>query len=674
MSEDRLDYLHSKVREHDDILRGQTRQAQLERLGAGPNPRRVNLAPQSGYEPRTAPGSPTDTLGNTLPYVGQANLLLDPLFTTIASTVSIGTSATPDGLWEAHYVLNSGSIADPLKLSSGVRAAPNNNPFNSGTAIISRGLGDTFDADVYLYPVTDFTPSQIPAYDFIVAAVRGLLPFGTAVMSAYSAFTAQLEIYDVGAAAVVGTQSQVLDFKAIGSDLNLQLVAYYQVDLTNVHIQTLRWRLHLHIAGNGGAASGQYPRFGEPQLHFSNTPDPVLFSPQIANWLVGEPDMALHDVTASDVSSTAHGFAPKSPANANTFLNGAATPGYAAVTEAGLTLADVTTDNVSTARHGFAPKAPNDATKFLDGTGAYSTPTGGVTPDVQIFGTPGAFTWTKPAGGQKQWRAYVVGGGAGAGSGRRGAAASARFGGGGGAPGWIAVAQGLLADLPATVAGNVGAGGNGGAQASANNTDGNPGSVGGASYFGTSSGAGCYAAADGASEVGAAGTATGGAGGSPAGRGIGTCVGDHIFNNSAFGGSIFAIPVVYAPASAIAGTSSTSAAASAGAGGQFLSGGGGGGGLDTANVARNGGNGGVPLKAPAATTAPVHGKPGTAGALVTAGGFASTGGAGADATGNNVGGAGGPGSGGGGGSASANGTASGAGGKGGDGQVIVVSW
>jgi len=38
---------------------------------------------------------------------------------------------------------------------------------------------------------------------------------------------------------------------------------------------------------------------------------------------------------------------------------------------------DITTLNVSTSAHGLAPKLPNDATKYLDGTGAYSVPAGG---------------------------------------------------------------------------------------------------------------------------------------------------------------------------------------------------------------------------------------------------------------------------------------------------------
>lgn len=45
-------------------------------------------------------------------------------------------------------------------------------------------------------------------------------------------------------------------------------------------------------------------------------------------------------------------------------------------TDANLSTSDITTNNVSTSKHGFAPKSPNDATQYLDGTGAYSVPPG----------------------------------------------------------------------------------------------------------------------------------------------------------------------------------------------------------------------------------------------------------------------------------------------------------
>lgn len=91
---------------------------------------------------------------------------------------------------------------------------------------------------------------------------------------------------------------------------------------------------------------------------------------------VPEASLVLTDVTTNNVTSSKHGFAPKSPADATQFLNGAATPIYAQVKDSDLSTSDVTTNNVSTTKHGFVPKAPNDASKFLDGTGAYSTPGG----------------------------------------------------------------------------------------------------------------------------------------------------------------------------------------------------------------------------------------------------------------------------------------------------------
>lgn len=104
---------------------------------------------------------------------------------------------------------------------------------------------------------------------------------------------------------------------------------------------------------------------------------------------VADADLSVTDVTTNNVTSTAHGFAPKSPADATQFLNGAATPAFAAVKDSDLSTSDITTNNVSITKHGFAPKAPNDATKYLDGTGAYSTPAGGAATmdiiQVQVF-------------------------------------------------------------------------------------------------------------------------------------------------------------------------------------------------------------------------------------------------------------------------------------------------
>lgn len=85
---------------------------------------------------------------------------------------------------------------------------------------------------------------------------------------------------------------------------------------------------------------------------------------------------ASNTVTNTDLT----GDVTTSGTAATTIANNAVTTAKinnGAVTEAKITLVDNTTNNVSTSAHGFAPKAPNDATKYLDGTGAYSVPGGG---------------------------------------------------------------------------------------------------------------------------------------------------------------------------------------------------------------------------------------------------------------------------------------------------------
>lgn len=88
---------------------------------------------------------------------------------------------------------------------------------------------------------------------------------------------------------------------------------------------------------------------------------------------LAEAALATTDVTTNDVTSTKHGFAPKSPADATKFLNGAATPAYAAVKDSDLSTTDITTNDVTTSKHGFVPKAPNDTSKYLRGDATWGT-------------------------------------------------------------------------------------------------------------------------------------------------------------------------------------------------------------------------------------------------------------------------------------------------------------
>ena len=102
--------------------------------------------------------------------------------------------------------------------------------------------------------------------------------------------------------------------------------------------------------------------------------------------------------------------------------------------------------------------------------------------NVQIFYTSG--TWTKPANAKSVWVGLVGAGGAG-GSGRCDAAGTARGGGGGGSGGCYSFATFDAAGLGATETVTVSGAPNGGTGVSTAATNGNAGTSGGASSFGT---------------------------------------------------------------------------------------------------------------------------------------------------------------------------------------------
>jgi len=107
--------------------------------------------------------------------------------------------------------------------------------------------------------------------------------------------------------------------------------------------------------------------------------------------------------------------------------------------------------------------------------------------NIQTFGSAsssGTFTWTKPAGA-KLVMVYLCGGGGGGGSGYRGATTVARFG--GGSASGSAIYFGVInADvLTPTVTVTIGAGGTGGAAQTVDSSNGNNGTTGGNTTFGT---------------------------------------------------------------------------------------------------------------------------------------------------------------------------------------------
>lgn len=365
-------------------------------------------------------------------------------------------------------------------------------------------------------------------------------------------------------------------------------------------------------------------------------------------------------------TATVSGLVPTPPNNTTTYLRGDAS--FAAIPA------------VSTSAPGLVPTAPNVATQFFNGTGAFSVlPAGaagvaGVAPltDIQVFSTPGAFTWTKPTvGTPTAVEITCIGGGGGGGGGGYAAAATAVGGGGGGGGGSYTTIKVNASLLGATVPGNVGAGGTGGTAVSTSGTAGNGGQAYAAathdSWFGSATPGGaniCYAAGGSPGGGGPVSTAGGAAGsGGAKAQYSGNLGGAGSANGAAAG----------------AGSNATTGGAAGG--------GGGGGGFTTGNVevaGALGGNyppwvGGIG----AGTAGGVHaaGGPGSATPLTTylpgAGGggggssntAATRGGAGA--VGGNYGGGGG---GGGAGDANANAVGGGAGGNAAPGVVVVITY
>jgi hypothetical protein len=253
--------------------------------------------PQSGAVPSQMPGVPppgvpsmriggdpiANTMGNASPFIGQTNLLPDPAWENWGgTTVTTGATITAlSGTWSCHHVLNSGTIPS-VHGFFGQYCARGLNPLNSAqVALQVEGFAaNACDLDVYLYPTAGYSPASAgaQAMPYLVGAVRYShqdTDYGDATVSI------SLQILKE---AVVAYESPALDpFLLEWGDMP-QLLAFTEQTRAEFIGHTYTWRLRIHVVKPATTTTTIILTFGEPQLHFAYSPDPLAYAPILSGW------------------------------------------------------------------------------------------------------------------------------------------------------------------------------------------------------------------------------------------------------------------------------------------------------------------------------------------------------------------------------------------------------
>lgn len=239
--------------------------------------------------------SVSDTLGNTAPTIGQANLLRNAILEGNTGVILTSTAALAQPDWEAYYVLNSGTLPADIQLDDLYdRGDANNNPFNSVVMELSTGLqAAAYDLDVYIRPETTFSPSSIPSLPYLVASCR-VLTFGNAVPAEFTTARVRLEIFD---GTNVIASSEWVNFSEL-TELSMSGVRQLVAATTGTWTSgAYRWRLRVNLVKTAAGNSSMVLYYGEPQLHFAYSPDPLPFSPAIGGWV---PDLFRYKQNADE--------------------------------------------------------------------------------------------------------------------------------------------------------------------------------------------------------------------------------------------------------------------------------------------------------------------------------------------------------------------------------------
>lgn len=237
----------------------------------------------SGLIDRLKSGDPvSDTLGNTAPFVGAANAIVDPLLEVLGNpdrTISSpGTDTEIGREWLASYTVHSGAFTQIQWDDLYPRGMPTDNPFNSEiVGLYHYGSTSAHDVTSYLWQRAELGSYQT-RLPYIVAAVQ-VSRLG-AVDAAYTSAVATVEIVRTDTSTVVASAS--IDLTTVTDDAPRQLACHALVAAPTAYYI---WRFTFRTVKNASGSSVQaYVFIGEPQLHFSFTTDPLPFQPQLASW------------------------------------------------------------------------------------------------------------------------------------------------------------------------------------------------------------------------------------------------------------------------------------------------------------------------------------------------------------------------------------------------------
>jgi len=409
--------------------------------------------------------STTPTSGQVLTWDGSA---------WVPATASTGGGGGANGL--TYYLRQDVDADSPTTNLPGTPKQLGRTASSTGTSITTGTLttGQWTLMGGYVSEQTPIDPdvTQIPAglWDFNVWA------YGTANANAATVIRAKVYVYDgTNAPTLIGTSGEQV-INNVSAQFSLSVV----VPQTTV---TLTDRIYVEIevkaSASGHTATMQFGD-GQPSHLHSSLPlvggtglwksvAGVLQSP--ATLIVNADVDAAAAIAQSKISGLTTDLAAKVPSTRAVSTIDGLTGGGALSNDLSLSL---TTTGVTAGSYGSTTKIPAltidekgriTAASEVTAAGGSATPT-----DIQVFSTPGTFTWTKPTGA-KAVRVELLGGGGGGGAGIKVASGTQCTGGSGGGGAGIWESSFDAASLPSSVsvvvgaagtAGTTGSGGSGG--------------------------------------------------------------------------------------------------------------------------------------------------------------------------------------------------------------------